>query len=69
MTLYHEAPHWSVPEAEWPAYARDPGHRTIFDVTIDARLIALDAATGRPRPDFADRGTLGDYVAAYALPA
>jgi quinoprotein glucose dehydrogenase len=28
----------------------------IFDATIDARLIALDAMTGKPCPDFGDRG-------------
>jgi quinoprotein glucose dehydrogenase len=33
-----------------------PGHRRIFEATLDARLIALDAATGRPCPDFGTRG-------------
>jgi quinoprotein glucose dehydrogenase len=32
--------------------------RRIYVATIDARLIALDAATGRPCRDFGDRGTV-----------
>jgi quinoprotein glucose dehydrogenase len=36
----------------------EPGYRTIFAVTIDSRLIALDAATGQPRPDFGSGGSL-----------
>jgi quinoprotein glucose dehydrogenase len=36
----------------------EPGHRTIFVGTLDARLIALDAATGRPRPTFGRDGSL-----------
>ena len=37
---------------------RDPGtgKRVIFIATIDARLFALDADTGTPRPDFANDG-------------
>jgi quinoprotein glucose dehydrogenase len=35
-----------------------PGHRTIFVGTLDGRLIALDAATGRPRPTFGRDGSL-----------
>jgi quinoprotein glucose dehydrogenase len=35
-----------------------PGHRTIFVGTLDGRLIALDAATGRPRPTFGHDGSL-----------
>jgi quinoprotein glucose dehydrogenase len=35
------------------------GHqRRIFVATIDARLIALDASTGRPFPDFGDNGQI-----------
>jgi len=34
------------------------GKRTIFIATIDAQLIALDAATGLPRPTFANDGKL-----------
>ncbi len=33
-----------------------PCRRTIFEATLDARLIALDAATGDPCPDFGNRG-------------
>ena len=35
---------------------KQPCHRRIFEATLDARLIALDAATGRPCADFGDRG-------------
>jgi quinoprotein glucose dehydrogenase len=34
----------------------DPCHRRLFLATIDARLIALDAATGRPCADFGAAG-------------
>lgn len=34
------------------------GRRRIFIATIDARLIALDAATGKPCSDFGDNGTV-----------
>ena len=34
------------------------GRRRIFIATIDARLIALDAATGKPCSDFGDNGTI-----------
>jgi len=37
-------------EASQPA--GKPCHRRIFEATLDARLIALDAATGRPCSDF-----------------
>lgn len=45
------------------AYWRDTtahGHcaARVFMGTLDARLIALDAATGRPCPDFGDGGTI-----------
>ncbi len=36
--------------------AGKPCHRRIFEATLDARLIALDAATGNPCMDFGDRG-------------
>lgn len=40
-----------------PTRASDePCHRRIFIGTIDARLIALDAATGKPCADFGDNG-------------
>ena len=34
----------------------EPCHRRIFEATLDARLIALDAATGTPCSDFGDKG-------------
>jgi len=34
----------------------EPCARRIFESTLDARLIALDAATGKPCADFADHG-------------
>jgi quinoprotein glucose dehydrogenase len=45
---------WSDPSR--PAGA--PCRRRIFVAPIDARLIALDAATGRPCADFGDSGTV-----------
>lgn len=33
-----------------------PGRRRLFEATLDARLIALDAATGKPCKDFGDKG-------------
>ena len=45
--------------AVWPAPAATRGRaepRRIFLATNDARLIALDAATGRPEPRFGDNG-------------
>ena len=36
--------------------AGEPGRRRIFLGTNDVRLIALDAATGQPCPDFGDKG-------------
>jgi quinoprotein glucose dehydrogenase len=35
---------------------KQPCHRRIFEATLDARLIALDAATGKPCVDFGDKG-------------
>jgi quinoprotein glucose dehydrogenase len=40
------------------------GHRTIFLGTIDARLIALDAATGQPRQAFGNGGSIDLTVGA-----
>jgi quinoprotein glucose dehydrogenase len=44
--------------ATWrdPGRSHGPCHRRIFTATNDARLIALDAATGRPCPDFGQSG-------------
>jgi quinoprotein glucose dehydrogenase len=36
----------------------DPCYHRIFAGTVDARLIALDAATGKPCTDFGDSGTV-----------
>ena len=33
-----------------------PGHRRLYVGTLDGRLIALDAATGRPAEEFGERG-------------
>jgi quinoprotein glucose dehydrogenase len=35
---------------------RDPCHRRLFEATIDARLVAIDAATGRACADFGSSG-------------
>src|ERR1700687_3799151 len=35
---------------------RQPCHRRIFEATIDARLISIDAATGKPCTDFGKSG-------------
>jgi quinoprotein glucose dehydrogenase len=35
-----------------------PCHRRIFEATLDARLIALDGATGNPCADFGNRGQI-----------
>jgi quinoprotein glucose dehydrogenase len=35
-----------------------PCHRRIFEATIDARLIALDAVTGTPCSDFGEKGEI-----------
>ena len=45
--------------ANWLDDARAPGQpcrRRIFEATLDARLVALDGATGKPCADFGDRG-------------
>jgi quinoprotein glucose dehydrogenase len=38
------------------AESRDPCRRRIYEASLDARLIALDAATGIPCADFGDKG-------------
>lgn len=48
----------SVDPAGRPAFASTSCSRRLFLPTIDARLIALDAATGRPCADFGDNGTV-----------
>jgi quinoprotein glucose dehydrogenase len=46
--------------------AGKPCHRRIFEATLDARLIALDAATGNPCVDFGNRGQVSlRHVARY----
>ena len=39
----------------------EAGHRRLYYGTIDARLICLDAATGKPCADFGDGGTINLY--------
>jgi quinoprotein glucose dehydrogenase len=36
--------------------AKQPCNRRLFEATLDARLIALDAVTGKPCEDFGDKG-------------
>jgi quinoprotein glucose dehydrogenase len=36
----------------------EPGYRLVYVGTIDGRLIALDAATGRPREEFGEHGII-----------
>lgn len=44
---------------EVPGLAADaPGKRRIYVSTGDMRLVALDAATGKPVPEFGDKGTV-----------
>ena len=38
--------------------AGEPCHRRLFEATLDARLVALDAATGSPCADFGSKGQL-----------
>lgn len=38
------------------AASSSPCHRRLYEATLDARLIALDAATGKPCMDFGDYG-------------
>src|SRR6185503_13365538 len=62
-----EEPHRGV--AVWETRAGDDAvDRTIFSGTCDGRLVALDAATGRPRVGFADRGVLDLRPGADARP-
>lgn len=44
----------------WPGpdLPKSAGRRRIFNATIDGRLIALDAATGKPIREFGDNGTI-----------
>jgi quinoprotein glucose dehydrogenase len=47
--------------ATWVDPARDAGtpcRRRLFEATLDARLIALDAATGSPCVDFGEKGQI-----------
>jgi quinoprotein glucose dehydrogenase len=57
--------------AAWLDPARGQGklcRRRIFEATLDARLIALDGATGRPCPDFGRQGEISlRDVARYIL--
>ena len=46
-----------------------PCRRRIFEATLDARLIALDGATGEPCPDFGDRGQISLRDVARYIPA
>jgi quinoprotein glucose dehydrogenase len=58
--------------ATWldPARAKGkPCRRRIFEATLDARLIALDAVTGEPCPDFGDRGQVSLSDVARYIPA
>jgi membrane-bound PQQ-dependent dehydrogenase (glucose/quinate/shikimate family) len=57
--------------ATWLDAARAEGklcHRRIFEATLDARLIALDAATGAPCPDFGASGQVSLRKVARYLP-
>ncbi|HET9305481.1 MAG TPA: pyrroloquinoline quinone-dependent dehydrogenase [Candidatus Sulfotelmatobacter sp.] len=38
------------------AASAQPCHRRLYEATLDARLVALDAATGKPCMDFGDHG-------------
>jgi quinoprotein glucose dehydrogenase len=52
MMISRGVAYWRDPQAKGACASR------IFLGTIDARLIALDAATGRPCEDFGERGTV-----------
>jgi quinoprotein glucose dehydrogenase len=57
--------------AVWPAPVPDdgkPGPRRIFETTLDARLIALDAATGIPCADFGTGGQVSLRKVARYIP-
>ena len=49
---------WPVPSASSPSKSGSPPHerRRVFEATLDARLITLDAATGLPCADFGHNG-------------
>lgn len=52
--------------AAWRNRDAGPCRLTLFEVTLDARLLALDAATGKPCRDFGEHGEVGlSDVAAY----
>jgi quinoprotein glucose dehydrogenase len=53
MWINRGVAYWRDAAAAGPCAAR------VFLATLDARLIALDAATGRPCPDFGAAGTVG----------
>jgi quinoprotein glucose dehydrogenase len=58
--------------ATWLDATRAKGkrcHRRIFETTLDARLIALDAATGDPCADFGNRGQISLRGVARYIPA
>jgi quinoprotein glucose dehydrogenase len=48
---------------------REPCRRRIFEATLDARLIALDGATGAPCVDFGSRGQISLRDVARYIPA
>ena len=57
--------------ATWLDPARTKGkpcHRRIFEATLDARLIALDGATGEPCMDFGNRGQISLREVARYIP-
>jgi quinoprotein glucose dehydrogenase len=57
--------------AAWidPSRSKDkPCRRRIFEATLDARLIALDAATGEPCMDFGNRGQISLREVARYIP-
>jgi quinoprotein glucose dehydrogenase len=45
-----------------------PGRRRIFEATLDARLIAVDAVTGKPCPDFGKSGQVSLRKVARYIP-
>src|SRR5205823_4473919 len=50
--------------------AGEPCHRRLYEATLDARLVALDAATGSPCADFGEKGQVSlrnvpDYAAGW----
>jgi quinoprotein glucose dehydrogenase len=53
-----DEPAISQPTAEAPAVAAPSCPQRVFLPTSDARLIALDAETGEPCPDFGEAGTV-----------